>query len=82
MKPAPVKPAISIEVLNQIDIRLGTIRSVADVPGSDKLVQLRVSAIMSAPSLPASSKSVPTQATLKVSKPYSWSTLKRAKCEA
>jgi len=43
MKPAPVKPAISIEVLNQIDIRVGTIRSVADVPGSDKLVQLRVS---------------------------------------
>src|SRR5207253_6110847 len=42
MKPAPVKPAISIEVLNQIDIRVGTIRSVADVPGSDKLVQLRV----------------------------------------
>src|SRR5437879_6838280 len=43
MKPAPVKPAISIEVLNQIDIRVGTIRSVAVVPGSDKLVALRVS---------------------------------------
>jgi len=43
MTPAPVKPAISIELLNQVDIRIGTIRSVADVPGSDKLVQLRVS---------------------------------------
>ena len=43
MPPAPVKPAISIELLNQIDIRVGTIRSVADVPGSHKLVQLRVS---------------------------------------
>ena len=43
MPPAPVKPAISIELLNQIDIRVGTIRSVADVPDSDKLVQLRVS---------------------------------------
>jgi len=43
MTPAPVKPAISLEILNQIDIRVGTIRAVADVPGSDKLVQLRVS---------------------------------------
>ena len=43
MTPAPVKPPISMELLNQIDIRVGTIRSVADVPGSDKLVQLRVS---------------------------------------
>jgi len=43
MTPAPVKPAISIELLNQVDIRVGTIRSVADVHGSDKLVQLRVS---------------------------------------
>ena len=43
MPPAPVKPTISIELLNQVDIRVGTIRSVADVPGSNKLVQLRVS---------------------------------------
>jgi tRNA-binding protein len=43
MTPAPVKPAISIELLNQIDIRVGTIRSVADVPDSDKLMRLRVS---------------------------------------
>ena len=43
MPPVPVKPVISIELLNQVDIRVGTIRSVADIPGSDKLVQLRVS---------------------------------------
>ena len=43
MTPAPLKPAISIELLNRVDIRIGTIRTVADVPGADKLVQLRVS---------------------------------------
>lgn len=43
MTPAPVKSAIAIELLNQVDIRVGTVRSVTTVPGSDKLVQLRVS---------------------------------------
>ena len=43
MTPAPIKPAISVDVLNQIDIRVGTIIAVAEVPDSDKLVQLRVS---------------------------------------
>ncbi|HVO79942.1 MAG TPA: hypothetical protein VMT28_04390 [Terriglobales bacterium] len=43
MTPAAIKPVISLDVLNQVDIRVGTIRSVADVPGSDKLMQLRVS---------------------------------------
>ncbi len=43
MTPAPIKPAVSLEVLNQIDVRVGTILSVNDVPDSDKLVQLRVS---------------------------------------
>jgi tRNA-binding protein len=43
MTPAPIKPIVSLEVLNQVDIRVGTIASVADVPNSDKLVQLRVS---------------------------------------
>ena len=43
MTPAPIKPTITTELLNQIDIRVGTIRSVADVPNSDNLVQLRVS---------------------------------------
>jgi len=39
---APIKPVVSLEVLNQIDIRVGTIVSIADVPNSDKLLQLRV----------------------------------------
>jgi len=43
MTPAPLKPAISSELLEKIDIRIGTIRSVTDVPDSDKLVQLKVS---------------------------------------
>jgi len=43
MDPAPVKPLIAKDLLEQIDIRAGTIESVEDVPGSDKLVALRVS---------------------------------------
>ena len=39
---APIKPLIPITVLQQLDIRVGTIRSVVDVPGADKLMQLRV----------------------------------------
>ena len=43
MTAAPTKPSVSMDVLNQIDVRVGTILSVTDVPNSDKLVQLRVS---------------------------------------
>ena len=43
MTPAPIKPTISLELLNQIDIRVGTILAVDEVPNSDKLLQLRVS---------------------------------------
>src|ERR1019366_7860433 len=42
MKPAQVKPPISPELLNQIDIRVGTIESVIDVAHSEELVALRV----------------------------------------
>ena len=42
MTPAPIKPIITLDVLNEIDIRVGTILSVADVPNSDNLTQLRV----------------------------------------
>jgi tRNA-binding protein len=38
----PVKPNISIEELDRIDIRVGTIKSVEDVAKSDKLVKLTV----------------------------------------
>jgi methionine--tRNA ligase beta chain len=37
-----VKPLVSKELLEQIDIRVGTILSVDDIAGSDKLVALRV----------------------------------------
>lgn len=39
---APIKPIIRIDVLDQIDIRVGTIERVEDVKGSDKLVKLTV----------------------------------------
>ena len=42
MESTPVKPPIAIEDLQKIDIRVGTIRSVEDVPESKKLVSLRV----------------------------------------
>lgn len=42
MTPAPVKPAIAKDVLDQIDIRIGTIVAVDEVPRSDKLLALRV----------------------------------------
>jgi tRNA-binding protein len=42
MTPAAIKPTIAIDVLNQIDIRVGTILSVGDIPDSDKLVVMRV----------------------------------------
>ena len=42
MTPAPVKPTIPLDILNQIDIRVGTIESVSDISGSDKLVAVRV----------------------------------------
>jgi tRNA-binding protein len=42
MTPAAIKPAITIDTLNQIDVRVGTIRSVEEIPGSDKLMLLQV----------------------------------------
>jgi tRNA-binding protein len=41
-KPAPIKPAISFADLDRIDVRVGTIVSVEDVAGSDKLLKLAV----------------------------------------
>lgn len=40
---APVKPAIAAADLDKLDVRVGTILAVDDVPGSDKLVKLTVS---------------------------------------
>lgn len=42
IKVAPVKPSISIDVLEKLDIRVGTIELVEDVERSDKLVKLTV----------------------------------------
>ncbi|HJP92206.1 MAG TPA: hypothetical protein VJ875_09640 [Pyrinomonadaceae bacterium] len=42
MKVAPVKPTITIDLLEKIDIRVGTIKLVEDVQGSDKLVKMTV----------------------------------------
>ena len=39
---APVKQSISVDELDRVDIRVGTIVSVDDVKGSDKLVKLIV----------------------------------------
>jgi len=41
--PAPIKPTIPLEQLAKLDIRVGTIEEVRDVPGSRKLVRLTVS---------------------------------------
>lgn len=41
-KVAPIKPTISTEVLDRIDIRVGKIELVEDVASSDKLVRLTV----------------------------------------
>ena len=41
-KPAPIKPTIALADLDKIDIRVGTILSVDDVAGSDKLLKLTV----------------------------------------
>jgi tRNA-binding protein len=38
----PIKPVISLSMLQQIDIRVGTIVLVEDIPGSDALVRLTV----------------------------------------
>ena len=42
IKVAPVKPNISIDLLQRVDIRVGTITLVEDVKGSDKLLKLTV----------------------------------------
>ena len=42
MMPAQVKPAISPELLNQIDIRVGTIEAVSDVANSTLRAGLRI----------------------------------------
>ena len=42
MTPAPLKPQIPFETFAAVDIRVGTIQSVEEVPDSDKLMRLTV----------------------------------------
>src|SRR5215813_4237803 len=42
MTPAPIKPLVSFDYLDKIDVRVGTILTVEDVAASDKLVRLKV----------------------------------------
>ena len=42
MRPAAIKPPITIDQLNAVDVRAGTIKSVHDVPASDKLARFVV----------------------------------------
>ena len=38
MNPAPIKPLVPFSALEALDVRVGTIRKVEDVPKSDKLL--------------------------------------------
>jgi len=40
MPPAPVKPVATIDGLDKLDIRVGTIESVTEIAGSKKLMKL------------------------------------------
>jgi tRNA-binding protein len=42
MKPAPVKPLIEPALLDQLDVRVGTIAAVAAIAGSQRLLRLDV----------------------------------------
>ncbi len=42
IEPAPIKPTISADDLEKLDLRVGTICEVQDITGSEKLVRLRV----------------------------------------
>lgn len=41
-RPAPVRAAVTLDVLERLDIRVGTIERVEDVRGSEKLLKLVV----------------------------------------
>src|SRR5689334_11605729 len=42
MRATPVKPIVSLDILSKVDIRVGKIDLVQDVPGSERLVRLTV----------------------------------------
>ena len=42
IKPASIKPTISVDDLEKLDVRVGTICEIQDIAESEKLVRLRV----------------------------------------
>ena len=42
MRPSPIKPSVPLSALEALDIRVGTIEAVEDVPDSRKLLRLTV----------------------------------------
>ena len=42
MTPSPVKPTVPLSALDALDVRVGTIEAVEDIPGSRKLLRLVV----------------------------------------
>jgi tRNA-binding protein len=42
MTPAPIKPSVPISALEALDIRVGTITAVQEIPQSSKLLRLIV----------------------------------------
>jgi len=40
--PAPVRPTVSLDTLEALDVRVGTISRVEEVPGAERLVRLTV----------------------------------------
>jgi methionine--tRNA ligase beta chain len=40
--PAPIKPTVSVGTLDALDVRVGTISQMEEVPGSERLVRLTV----------------------------------------
>jgi len=42
LTPAPIKPIVGVAVLDALDIRVGTIERVEEIPRSDKLMKLTV----------------------------------------
>jgi methionine--tRNA ligase beta chain len=41
-RPGPIKPSITLAHLEAVDVRVGAILAVDEVPGADKLVMMRV----------------------------------------
>ena len=77
---APIKSTISLDLLNQIDIRVGTIERVEDVTASNNLVKLTVDfGDHKRRIIGASKKSVRIQKKSRASRRCSSSTSRRAK---